>query len=835
MSSAKRWSVRGRTDRDHPVVEDEEGLEIGPPQDHAVGMGATLSIAREGLRHLGVTRSARTLLKINQPDGFVCPSCAWPEPGGGTHTLEFCENGAKAVAEEATLRRIGREFFARHDLDDLRGRTEHWLGQQGRLTEPMHLAPGADHYVPISWDDAFALVARELRALDSPDEATFYTSGRTSNEAAFAYQLLVRAFGTNNLPDCSNMCHESTSVALAETIGIGKGSVSIDDLVAADLIIVAGQNPGTNHPRMLTTLEEAKQRGAKIITVNPLPEAGLQRFDNPQKASGMLGHGTQLTDLFLPLRLAGDQALFQAFGRLLLEAEEARGDDDPPVLDQGFIDDHCDGFAALREHLLGVSWDELLTATGLTRAEIDAAFAMISESPRIIVCWAMGLTQHKHAVLGIREVVNFLLLGGNIGRTGAGLCPVRGHSNVQGDRTMGIWEKPPEAFLDRLESALGIVPPREHGLDVVDSIRALRDGRLKVFFGMGGNFAAATPDTPVTEAALARARLTVQVSTKLNRSHLVTGREALILPTLGRTDRDLAPDGHHQFVTAEDSMSVVHASHGLLAPPSDALRSEVRIVCDLARAVFGPASEEGEQAEHATERGRSHMPDGHEAPVGGGRGLGSPTGEARDLPWEAMAADYGLIRDQIEAVVPGFDAFNARALRKQGFVLPHPPRDERRFETETGKARMTVNPLDTLVVPDGHLLLQTLRSHDQYNTTIYGLNDRYRGIKAGRRVVLVRPEDLDELGVRDRDVVDLVSVWTDGVERRAERFRVVAYPTARGCAAAYYPETNPLVPLDSTADRSNTPTSKSLIVRLEPRSSGIQTASDDVFTSDGTS
>ncbi|WP_084270431.1 FdhF/YdeP family oxidoreductase [Patulibacter minatonensis] len=783
-------------------------------------MGATWSIAKQGMRHLGVTRSAATLLRINQPKGFQCPSCAWPEPEGGAGPIEFCESGAKAVANEATRMRASRELFARHSVEDLRGRTGHWLEQQGRLTEPMYLAPDATHYVPIGWDEAFGVIARELRALDSPDEATFYTSGRASNEAAFAYQLFVRAFGTNNLPDCSNMCHESTSKALGDTIGIGKGSVSMSDLPEADLIIVAGQNPGTNHPRMLISLEEAKEAGAKIMAVNPLPEAGLQRFDNPQRPLELAGRGTHLQDLLVQLRLGGDGALFQAFSRLLLEADdEARAAGRPPVLDHEFIATHTDGFAELEAHLRGLDWADLEHETGLTRAEIDEAMALVLPAERIVVCWAMGLTQHRQSVAIIQEVVNFLLLRGNVGRPGAGLCPVRGHSNVQGNRTVGIWEQPPEAFLDRLQEALGFEPPREHGLDVVDSVRAFRDGRLKVFFALGGNFASAVSDTEVTEAALRRARLTVQVSTKLNRSHLVTGREALILPTLGRTDRDVVPDGPRrgtaQFVTTEDSMSVVHASHGHLEPPSRELRSETRIVCGLARAVFGPPTQRGEAEGHHTPSGSSSMPDGHDSGVDGDRGLGTPTGRAEDLPWEAMADDHDLIRRQIEAVVPGFDDYGTRAQRPEGFQLPHPPRDERRFETATGKARLTVNVLDPIVVPDGHLLLQTLRSHDQYNTTVYGLNDRYRGIKAGRRVVLVRPEDLDRLGFEDGAVVDLVSVWRDGVERRAPRFKLVGYPTARGCAAAYYPETNSLIPLDSVAEGSNTPTSKSVVVRFE--------------------
>ncbi len=796
--------ARGREhDREHPVAEDDAGIEVGPPANHAVGMPATVSIARRS-RQLGPVRALRAYRRMNQPDGFDCPGCAWPEPEEGSHHLEFCENGVKAVQEEATTRTITRDFFARHAVSELRERTEHWLGQQGRLSEPMYLAPGADHYAPIAWDDAFALIGERLRALSSPDRALFYTSGRTSNEAAFLYQLLVRCFGTNNLPDCSNMCHESSGVALGETIGIGKGSVTINDLVAADVIVVAGQNPGTNHPRMLMALEQAKQRGATIITINPLPEAGMQRFDNPQRPSGLAGRGTQLTDLFLQVKLGGDLALFQALNRLLLDAEAAAPG---TVLDHDFLRERTDGLDALTAHLGELDWDAVVAATGLDRAEIERAAALLAASKGTVVCWAMGLTQHRDSVPTIREIVNLLLLRGQIGRKGAGVCPVRGHSNVQGDRTMGIWEKPPESFLAALERTFGVPMPREPGHDVVEAIRAMRDGDAEVFLAMGGNFASATPDTAVTEAALARCALTVQVSTKLNRSHLVTGREALILPTLGRTDRDLAPpdaDGHRapRSVTVEDSMSVVHASRGRFAPPSDALRSEVEIVAGIARATFGPAPPGAASSAEAPQSGQAPF-------------AGPPTRAPAAIDWEAMSADYALIRQRIEATIPGFEQYELRASWPGGFVLPHPPRDEQRFETATGKARLTVNELVPLEVPPGRLLLQSLRSHDQYNTTIYGLDDRYRGIKAGRRVVFVRPDDLAELGLSDGQMVDLVGEWQDG-ERRAHGFRVVAYPTARGCAAAYYPETNPLVPLDSTATGSNTPTSKAIVVRLEP-------------------
>ncbi|MEU5925116.1 FdhF/YdeP family oxidoreductase [Streptomyces antimycoticus] len=744
----------------------QDAPEVTPPQHAAAGLPAVRHSLRIAQQQMGVRRTALTLLRVNQKNGFDCPGCAWPEPDK-RHAAEFCENGAKAVAEEATLRRVTPDFFAAHPVADLATRSGYWLGQQGRLTQPMYLDEGAERYEPVSWDRAFDIIGDELTALDSPDEAVFYTSGRTSNEAAFLYQLFAREFGTNNLPDCSNMCHESSGSALTETLGVGKGSVLLEDLYQADLIIVAGQNPGTNHPRMLSALEKAKAGGAKIISINPLPEAGLERFKNPQNARGIAGGGTALTDLFLQIRLGGDQALFRLLNKLILETEGAT--------DEEFIGEHTHGFEEFAKAARDADWDETLRATGLDRADIDSALRMVLDSQRTIVCWAMGLTQHKHSVPTIREVVNFLLLRGNVGRPGAGVCPVRGHSNVQGDRTMGIFERPAPAFLDALEREFGFAPPREHGFDVVRAIRALRDGQAKVFFAMGGNFVAASPDTEVTEGAMRAARLTVHVSTKLNRSHVVTGARALILPTLGRTEADLQGGGP-QFVTVEDSMGMVHASRGRLEPASSHLLSEPAIVCRLARRVLGPESR---------------------------------------TPWEEFEKDYARIRDRIAAVIPGFEDFNARVSDPSGFALPHAPRDSRSFPTTTGKANFTAAPVEYPTAPEGRLLLQTLRSHDQYNTTIYGLDDRYRGIKNGRRVVLVHPEDAQELGFADGSYADLVSEWTDGTERRATGFRVIHYPTARGCAASYYPETNILVPLDATADTSNTPASKSVVVRLE--------------------
>ncbi|HET9074749.1 MAG TPA: FdhF/YdeP family oxidoreductase [Solirubrobacteraceae bacterium] len=737
---------------------------VSRPKHEAVGLPAVASSMQKGLAQMGAGRTARTLLALNQREGFDCPSCAWPDPDH-RHAAEFCENGAKAVAEEATRRRATPELFARYSIAEMLERSDHWIGKLGRLTQPLYVGPGESHYRAISWEDALGLVAERLGELDSPDEAIFYTSGRTSNEAAFLYQAFVRALGTNNLPDCSNMCHESSGTALGQTIGIGKGSVTLDDLHAADLIVVAGQNPGTNHPRMLSALETAKRNGAKIVSINPLPEAGLIKFNNPQKARGMLGVGTSLSDLHLPIRVNGDLALFQAVNRELIRRD---------AIDREFIAEYCNGLDALAGHLTELDDATVAAATGLSAEQIGAFVELAAASERTIVCWAMGLTQHKNSVPTIREVVNFLLLRGNIGRPGAGVCPVRGHSNVQGDRTMGIFERPSEGLLDSLEATLGFPMPREHGVDVVRAIRAMRDGEARVFMGMGGNFLSAAPDTAVTAAALRNCELTVHVATKPNRGHLVHGREGLILPTLGRTEIDRQA-GVPQFVTVEDSMSAVHATRGSLEPASDQLRSEVRIVAELAALTVG-------------DRGRLH--------------------------WRELADDYGAIRELIAEAIPGFHDFNDRIT--DGFTLPHPPRDERRFETASGRAELTVNEINVLQVPEDALLLQTLRSHDQYNTTIYALNDRYRGIHAGRRVVMVHPDDMAALGFAEGDTVDLVGVADDGIERRAPRFRVHAYPTARGCAAAYYPETNALVPLDSVADESGTPTSKSVIVRLIP-------------------
>ena len=759
-------------------MEDSDAeLSVGAPKRSAGGLASLTETLPHAMASMGPARAWKTLRAVNQKDGFDCMSCAWPDPPE-RKLAEFCENGAKAIGWEAEPLRIPVGFWAENTLASLERRPEYWLGQQGRLVEPVYKAAGADRYVPIGWDQAFEIIAKELNALQSPDQATFYTSGRTSNEAAFLYQLFVRAFGTNNLPDCSNMCHESTGVAMGETIGVGTSAITYKDFAASDLIIIMGQNPGTCHPRMLTALEEAKQAGAKIVAVNPLPEAGLINFRNPQRPRGLLGKGTDLADQFLQIRLAGDMALLQAVSKRVLDAESAAPG---TVLDRAFIDTHCQGFVGFAAHLATLDESEVLAATGLTSEEIDELAESYLHAGKVIITWAMGLTQHKKAVSTIKEIINLLLLRGNIGKPGAGPSPIRGHSNVQGDRTMGIWEKMPPRFLVALRDEFGFDPPRNPGVDAVDSIRGMRDGRIKVLMALGGNLVHAISDTAVAEEAVRRTRLSVQISTKLNRSHVVVGEQALILPALGRTEID-RQGGRAQFVTVEDTVCAVHSSAGTLEPIAPGVLSEVAIVTRLAQAVLGG-----------------------KVPV----------------DWAALRSDYDLIRDHIAHVVPGFEDFNHLIRLKDGFVLPHGPRDSRTFPTSTGKAMFTVNDLETIELPAGRLILQTIRSHDQFNTTMYSLNDRYRGIKKGRMVLFVNPRDLGELGHEDGSYVDVHSEAGDGVDRVLRQLRVVAYPTARGCAAAYYPEANVLIPLDSTAEESNTPASKSVIIRLVPAAAPV--------------
>ncbi|AFR29375.1 MULTISPECIES: FdhF/YdeP family oxidoreductase [Micrococcaceae] len=763
--------------RKRPIEDSDVDISVSAPKRSAAGLPSLSETLPHAMADMGPSRAWKTLRAVNQKDGFDCMSCAWPDPPE-RKAAEFCENGAKAIGWEAEPLKIPTQFWAENTLSALESKSEYWLGQQGRLVEPVFKAAGSDHYVPVSWDRAFEVVARELNGLENPDHATFYTSGRTSNEAAFLYQLFVRAYGTNNLPDCSNMCHESTGVAMGATVGVGKSAITYADFAQADLIIIMGQNPGTCHPRMLTALEEAKEAGAGIVAVNPLPEAGLINFRNPQRPRGLVGKGTDLADQYLQIRLAGDMALLQALSKRVLDAERAAPG---TVLDRTFIDEHCQGFVGFAAHLATLNERDVLTATGLTSADIDDLAARYLRAEKVIITWAMGITQHKKAVPTIKEIINLLLLRGNIGKPGAGPCPIRGHSNVQGDRTMGIWEKMPPRFLEAIQREFGFDPPRNPGVDAVDSIKGMRDGGIKVLIALGGNLVHAISDTTVAEAALRKTRLSVQISTKLNRSHVVVGEQALILPTLGRTEID-RQGGVKQFVTVEDTVCAVHRSMGPLEPIAPNVLSEVAIVSRMAQAVLGD-----------------------KVPV----------------DWAGLGRNYDAIRDHISRVVPGFEDFNARIREEDGFVLPHGPRDSRTFPTATGKAMFSVNELETIVIPRGRLLLQTIRSHDQFNTTTYTLNDRYRGIKKGRMVLLVNPSDLAELGFEDGGYVDVHSEADDGVDRVLPQLRLVSYPSARGCAAAYYPEANVLVPLDSTAEESNTPASKSVMIRLEPAAAPV--------------
>jgi molybdopterin-dependent oxidoreductase alpha subunit len=751
----------------------------------AGGWGSLRSVARHLVAQDVAVRGARTLLSMNQPDGFDCPGCAWPDRDH-TSTFEFCENGAKAVAAESTRHRAGPELFARYTVTQLAGYSDHWLEDQGRLITPMRYDAASDRYVPVEWDEAFALIARHLNGLDSPDQAIFYTSGRTSNEAAFLYQLFVRAFGTNNFPDCSNMCHEPSGVALKQQIGVGKGTVSLHDFELADAILIFGQNPGTNHPRMLGELRDAAKRGAAIVSFNPLRERGLERFADPKDKLEMLHSGsTRISSDYFQLKIGGDLATIKGMIKHVLERDaEALARGEASLLDRDFIATHTTGFDAFAADVAAETWSTIVIESGLEEAQLRRAGDIYLHSERVIACWGMGITQHKHSVATIHMIVNLLLLRGNLGRPGAGACPVRGHSNVQGDRTMMIYEKPPQAFLDRLRDVFGFEPPREEGYDTIGAIEAMGDGRAKVFFGMGGNFATATPDTVATHRALRNCDLTVHVTTKLNRSHLVHGKEALILPCLGRTEIDMQASGP-QAVTVEDSMSMVHLSAGINPPAADGLLSEPAIVARLAEAVLGTRS---------------------------------------GIRWRWLAEDYDRIRDLIASTFDEFHDFNVRVRVPGGFRLPNTARD-RVWINPAGRAVFnahpvpTDNPIHRARARRGDtpvFNLSTLRSHDQYNTTIYGLDDRYRGVFGERRVLFAHADDVTALGMRAGDWVDLESLADDEVRRTAKRFMLVAYDIPRGCLAAYYPETNALVPLSSFADEARTPTSKSVPVIVTP-------------------
>ncbi len=745
------------------------GVKIKNPKESAAGVPAILSSVRHIIAETGLARGTKALLDLNQKGGLDCPGCAWPDPDDERSSLgEYCENGAKAIAEEATKKKLGPQFFADNSVESLSQLSDYEIGRSGRIAQPMYLAEGATHYTEIKWKEAFAKIGKHLNQLDSPDEAIFYTSGRTSNEAAFLYQLFVRAYGTNNMPDCSNMCHESSGAALSETLGIGKGSVKLEDFYETDLVIIMGQNPGTNHPRMLSALEKSKANGAQIITINPLKEAGLIGFNHPQRLKGILGISTELTDLYLQVKINADMALLQAIAKMLINIEREKGG----VVDHDFINEKTQQYDTYIAHLDSLNLDKLIAATGLERSQIEQAAQMIADKKKIIICWAMGLTQHRNSVNTIKEVVNILLMKGSVGKSGAGTCPVRGHSNVQGDRTMGIYEKPPTALLDNLKKVFHFDPPREHGYDTVSAIEAMYENRAKVFFGMGGNFLSATPDTNYTAQGLQNCNLTVHVSTKLNRSHLVHGREAIILPCLGRTDVDIV-NSEEQFVSVENSMGVVHSSRGSLTPVSDKLMSEVAIVCHLAKATL----------------------------------------KNTNIDWDKYSKHYDLIRDDIEKVIKGFENYNLRVREPAGFYLPNCAR-ENRYDTASGKAQFSISNYTGLPIGQDEFLMMTIRSHDQFNTTIYGLNDRYRGIENERRIIMINPLDMKDLGLKEKDIVDLYN-YDDGSTRHAKTFIVIPYNIPRQCVATYFPEANVLISIKQKARKSNTPASKSVIIKIK--------------------
>ncbi|HUC68715.1 MAG TPA: FdhF/YdeP family oxidoreductase [Stellaceae bacterium] len=752
------------------------------PYDAPAGGWGALHATAKALREQSVLlKGSKALLRMNQPDGFDCPGCAWPDPQH-TSSFDFCENGAKAVAFELTKRRVTPAFFAEHSVRALEQESDYWLEEQGRLTEPMRYDAVTDRYVPIAWDDAFALIARTLNALDDPNEAEFYTSGRTSNEAAFMYQLFVRRFGTNNFPDCSNMCHEPTSVGLPESIGIGKGTVLLDDFADTEAIFIIGQNPGTNSPRMLTSLHDASRRGVPIVVFNPLRERALERFAAPQNPVEMATFGaTRIASEYCQVRIGGDVAALKGVMKLVLEAHEvALRSGQPAILDLDFIAQHTHGFDAFAEDLRRTDWNELQHLSGLSREQLARVAAVYMRARRVILVYGMGVTQHRLGTANVQQMVNLLLMRGNLGKPGAGICPVRGHSNVQGDRTMGVDEKPSSELLGQLQKVFGFEPPKAHGHNVVKAVQAMIDGRAKTFFGLGGNFVRAVPDWPAAEAAMRRLRLTVAVSTKLNRGHLVHGQEALILPCLGRSDIDMQAGGW-QSITVEDSMSMVHASSGLIDPPSAQLKSEVAIVCGVAKAT---------------------LPD-------------------CGIDWDWYAADYNRIRDKIEAVFPQlFADFNARIRRPGGFHLTNPPR-QRVWKTPTGRANFLVFPglrEDEAVDAPGMLRLATLRSHDQYNTTIYSLDDRYRGVFGGRMVVFMNAADMEARGIAEGDHVEIESL-ADGNRRIVGGFWAKPHAIAAGSVGAYYPETNPLLPLAFHDVKSGTPAAKSIPVLVRRQAS----------------
>ncbi|MGB5818261.1 MAG: FdhF/YdeP family oxidoreductase [Saonia sp.] len=745
------------------------GITVKEPATYAAGLMGVKAALQHTFKEMGVVRSLNTLSHMNQKDGFDCPGCAWPDPDKPSKLGEYCENGAKALAEEATLKRVDAAFFAKYSVEELSTWTDFQIGKSGRLTEPMVLRPNNIHYEPISWKAAYELIANELHDLNHPDQGIFYTSGRSSNEAAFLYGLFARAFGTNNMPDCSNMCHESSGVALSETLGIGKGSVKLEDFDKAEVIIVMGQNPGTNHPRMLSALQKCKENGGKIISINPLEEAGLIRFKNPQELKGVFTSGTALTDIHLQVKVNQDVPLLKVIIKKLVALDKESKD----VFDHQFIRTYTYGYAHLLDHLEQFSEKELISLCGVNETAIDKTVELLARKGKIIVCWAMGLTQHKNGVENIKEIVNLLLLKGSLGKPGAGTCPVRGHSNVQGDRTVGIMHYVSKKLNTAITKTFGFSPPDKTGLDTVHAIEAMHQGKAKVFIALGGNFASAASDTTYTAEALQNCSLTVNISTKLNRTHLIAGETALILPTLGRSEMD-QKRGKQRYFTVENSMGKVHRSKGLLPPASDKLKSEPEIIGGIADAYF--------KGDHPVD-------------------------------WKNLSSDYDLIRTKLEEVIKGFEGVHKKS-EGSGFYLPNNVRQLDFSKLPQGKAQFSYCGLPDHQLKKNDFLLMTIRSHDQFNTTIYGLNDRYRGIYNERRVVFMNPSDMQKLALKKQEIVHLISRY-DGTERRAINFLVIPYNIPEGNLAAYFPETNVLVPYNHFANKSNTPISKSIIVTVE--------------------
>lgn len=754
-------SVRGN--------QDFSDLKLKDPVRIAAGVLGVKEALRHSFKEMGVVRSMNALADMNQQDGFSCPSCAWPDPEKASKFAEYCENGAKALADEATTSHIGANFFKKYSVEELSELTDYELNKFGRIVEPLVLKPNSVHYETISWQAAYDLISEKLKELEVPDEAIFYTSGRSSNEAAFLYGMFARAFGTNNMPDCSNMCHESSGVALGETLGIGKGSVKLEDLYGAEVVIVAGQNPGTNHPRMLSALEKCKQNGGKVISINPLEESGLVNFKNPQHLKGWIGSGEDMADIHLPVKINQDIPLIKLILIRLAALDATKKD----IFDHEFLKTYVDGYENLLEDLKTYDEKQLLEQSGVSKKKIDAVVNLLARKSKIIVCWAMGLTQHKNGVENIREYVNLLLLKGAIGKPNAGTCPVRGHSNVQGDRSVGIMHFVNKDFNEKIKKYLGFTPPEKEGYDTVGAMKAMHDGTAKFFMCLGGNFLMAASDTEYTAKAIQNCDLTVQISTKLNRTHLVTGKTALLLPTYGRSEKDMK-DGKLRRITIENSMGQVRQSRGLLEPASENMKSEPEMIAEIADTFF----------------------DGKHS-----------------MDWKSLGENYELVREKIDLVVKGFSNTEKQS-KGSGYYLPNNVRELDFSKLPNGKAQLTINKVPEHDLKDDEYMLMTIRSHDQFNTTIYGLNDRYRGVYNERRVIFMNIEDMKSSGLEKFDVVNITSTY-DSLIRTANKFKIIPYTIPRGDLAAYFPETNVLVPYNHFADRSKTPISKSIKVRLK--------------------